>query len=297
MNPSEHVSGREYHRAYAGEKRRIGRGVLAIALVFVGLFGFGGVAAWAGAQADLALGYVNPTLGGDDFTPVFHASNAVGIALLIPWAILIQRWLYGVRGATLLSVRSRFRFDVFGRALLLIGPVAVLTVAGLSLISPASEAAWTAPQLIGVLTVTLLLTPLQAAGEEFGFRGVVFRAASSWARGPRAGLVVGVGVSTIAFTVMHPATSVWLTVNYAVLGLCASLITWRTGGIEIAVVLHALNNVLSSAYAQTLHHDLLERNVDPTILLVHVPAVITAVVVLVRGRGIAPPTFPKARAR
>jgi len=45
----------------------------------------------------------------------------VSPALLIPWSMLIQRWLYGVPGASLHSVVSRFRFEVFGRALLVLG--------------------------------------------------------------------------------------------------------------------------------------------------------------------------------
>ena len=40
---------------------------------------------------------------------------------------LIQRWFYGVRDASLHSVVSRFRFDLFGRALLVLGPVLTTT--------------------------------------------------------------------------------------------------------------------------------------------------------------------------
>jgi hypothetical protein len=66
------------------------------------------------------------------YTPLVHAAGMVSVALLIPWSMAIQRWLYGVRGPSLHSVFSRFRFDVFGRALLLIGPawgIALATVA------------------------------------------------------------------------------------------------------------------------------------------------------------------------
>src|SRR5262245_44426325 len=114
--------GVEYHRVLAGEKRRIGRGILAIVLLVAGLYGLNSISSLVAASIDTQLGRTNPTLGGTDYTPLYHSANMVSVALLIPWSMVIQRWLYGVRGALLHSVVSRFRFDVFGRALLLIGP-------------------------------------------------------------------------------------------------------------------------------------------------------------------------------
>lgn len=274
----------QYHRVLAGQGRQIGRGLLAILLVFVGLFGIGGAVTWLGAQIDLGLGNRNPTLGGEDYTAVFHASNTLGIALLIPWVMLVQRMLYGVRGRTLISVDSAFRYEVFGRWLLTIGPIAVVTMALLALITPAETMSWTFAQLIGVVTVTLLITPLQAAAEEFGFRGLIFRASSNWVRSPRGSLVTGVTVSTVLFMVMHPPVSPWLAISQTGLAVGAALITWRTGGLEIAILLHALNNVLSQLYAQVLHSELLTQAVEPTILLTLVPTAAATTLVFLRPR-------------
>ncbi len=93
-------SGVPYHLVLAGEKRRVGRGVLALVLLLVGLFGFGGVITALGAAVDESMGRLNPISGGTEFTPVYHAANTLSIALLIPWSMLLQRWLYGVRGAS-----------------------------------------------------------------------------------------------------------------------------------------------------------------------------------------------------
>lgn len=288
----------EYHRALAGQGRQIGRGLLAILLVFVGLFGIGGAVTWVGAQVDLGLGNRNPTVGGEDYTAVFHASNTLGIALVIPWVMLVQRWLFGVRGRTLISVVSGLRYEIFGRWLLIIGPVAVGTMALLALITPAETMTWSIAQLTGVVTVTLLITPLQAAAEEFGFRGLIFRAASNWAHGPRASLVTGVVVSTALFMLMHPPLSPWLAISQTGLAVGAALITWRTGGLEIAILLHALNNVLSQLYAQVLHSDLLTTTVEPTILLTLVPTAVATMIVFLGSRGQASPTFmPEALRR
>lgn len=281
----------EYHRALAGHSRQIGRGLLAILLVFVGLFGIGGAVTWTGAQIDLGLGNRNPTVGGQDYTAVFHASNTLGIALLIPWVMFVQRWLYGVQGRTLISVVSGLRYEILGRWLLIIGPVSVLTMGLLALITPAGTASWSLAQLTGVVTVTLLITPLQAAAEEFGFRGLIFRAASNWAHGARSSLVTGIAVSTALFMVMHPPVSPWLAVSQAGMAVGAALITWRTGGLEIAILLHALNNVLSQLYAQALHSDLLTTTVEPTILLTLVPTALATTLVLLESRGQAAPAF------
>lgn len=223
---------------------------------------------------------------------IFHAANTAGIALLIPWVMLVQRWLYGAPGRSLVSVTSAIRYDMLGRWLLGIGPIAVLIMAWLSLITPAETMTWSPAQLTGVVTVTLLLTPLQAAAEEFAFRGLLFRAASNWVHDPRGSLIIGIVVSTALFTLMHPPTSVWLALNQIGLGVGTAVITWRTGGLEVAIVLHALNNMLSQLYAQALHSDLLGGTVEPTIVLTLVPTMTAIIVVLLRRRSRPVPTFP-----
>lgn len=253
--PRPDPPGAEYHRVLAGEKRRIGRGILAVVLLLAGLVVFPTVIIRGAALLDLQLGNTTPPLpGGTDYTPLHHAATMFSLALLVPWSMLIQRWLYGVRGASLHSVVSRFRFDVFGRAFLLLGPVWLLAVAALHVV-PGEQVPWSHADLLGVVVVTLLLTPMQAAGEEYGLRGLVLRVAGSWARGPRAGLVVGVLVSSLLFTAIHGSTDSWIIVWYTVLGAGLALITWRTGGIEIAVVLHALLNTVTFVLVPLLRID------------------------------------------
>ncbi|MFD3685901.1 CPBP family intramembrane glutamic endopeptidase [Nocardiopsis sp. NPDC058631] len=247
--------GVEYHRVLAGDKRRIGRGILAIVLLVAGLFASNLVVAVAAAFVDAQMGRTNPTFGGTDYTPLYHSANLLSIALLIPWSMLLQRWLYGVRGPSLHSVTSRFRFDVFGRALLIIGPVwLVLSLVGVIFL-PLTQAAWSNAALLAIFATTLLLAPLQSAGEEYGFRGLVFRVAGSWGRGPRTALVVGVLVSSLVFMVAHLSSDPWLNVWCFTLSVSLAVITWRTGGIEIAVIIHALNNTLTFLLLTVLHAD------------------------------------------
>ncbi len=284
---------REYHRVLVGEKRRIARGVLAILLVMGGLTFFTIVFAAAATAVDAAVGRD----AGSAYSPLVHAAGIGAVALLIPWSMFIQRWLYGVKGASLHSVISRFRFDRFGRAILFSSPV-FLGVVVLQYLDPLPQTTWTYSDVLWMLAGTLLLVPLQAAGEEYGFRGLVFRVGGSWARGARAGLVVGIVVSSVAFMIVHLQADLVLNLWYLVFAVSTALITWRTGGIEVAVVLHALFNVLTFTFDTALRIDFGAVLADPSasmkamlpVMLVMVGA---ALVVWVRTRRTGPIRTPR----
>jgi membrane protease YdiL (CAAX protease family) len=246
-----------YHLVLAGEKRRIGRGILAIVLLYAGLFGCGLAFAWLGDQVDLRLGRASDVTAGTELTPVGMAATLASVALMIPWSMLIQRWLYGVRGSSLHSVASVFRPGVFGRAVLFLVPVwAVYLAIFYTVLVPYHPGEWAVSDLLFMFAATILFAPLQSAGEEYGFRGLLFRVAASWGRGPRTALTLGVVVSAVLFAVPHLAADVWFNVYYLGLGVSFALITWRTGGIETSSVLHAANNVLVLLLVLALQADL-----------------------------------------
>ncbi|MFC5272830.1 CPBP family intramembrane glutamic endopeptidase [Brachybacterium sacelli] len=246
----------EYHRVLAGEKRRIGRGILAIVLVLGGMFGGIQVFFYLGIWLD-ALILPNGTPTG--LSPIIFASTLIPAALVIPWSMLIQRWLYGVPGASLHSVVSRFRFAVFGRALLVVLPISVLALATTELLQPGATSQWSTTELVLFFVAVVLLIPLQSAGEEYGVRGLIFRIAGSWVHGRWASLVLGIAVSSAVFAVIHTATDPWWNVFYVVLSVAAAIATWRSGGVEIAGVIHAAYNVVTIMFWVVLHADLTER--------------------------------------
>ncbi|MFG2041900.1 CPBP family intramembrane glutamic endopeptidase [Dactylosporangium sp. NPDC048998] len=248
--------GVEYHRVLAGDKRHIGRGVLALVLVLFGLFGFGGIIGYAGGQIDLhVFGRHNIIAGGTEYTPIMQLGNLVSIALLIPWSMCIQRWLYGVKGASLHSVLSKLRRARIGRAVIILLPVWAVYMTVFTALSPYKVTDWAASDLFWLFVITLVLQPLQAAGEEYGFRGLAFRVAASWGRGPRTALMIGITVSTILFAIIHGSTDIWLNIYYVTLGITWSLITWRTGGLETSIVIHAVNNTLAFLLMLVMHSD------------------------------------------
>jgi len=248
--------GVEYHRVLAGDKRRIGRGILAIALVIGGLQFFSILLSVGVSLIEFQRGIVTPALGGTDYTPLYHAVSYGSVALLIPWSMFVQRWLYGVRGPSLHSVVSRFRFDLFGRSLLILGPVVIALIVVNDYLAPTLKLQLDHTTVLWLIATTLVVVPLQTAGEEYGFRGLVFRVAGSWGRGPRTALVLGLLVSSVAFALVHLSTDPWLNLWYLTFGITTGIIVWRTGGIEIAVVLHALFNTVSGVFDVAVRTDL-----------------------------------------
>lgn len=238
----------EYHRVYAGEKRRIARGVAAIVLLFAGLIVL--------AQACLAAAAVidSQLLGRTGFTPLQLAAGSFSLALLIPYSMLLQRWLYGVPARSLHSVAGSFRFGVFGRSLIVFGPI-VLIVIAVGLFAPEDRVSWSALDLAAVFVIGMTLTPLAAAGEEYGVRGLMFRVVGSWTRGSLSGAVLGITLTTVFFSLFHGTLDPYILSSYFVLFAAMAIITWRTGGLEVAVVLHAVYNVSALVLATTLHLD------------------------------------------
>jgi membrane protease YdiL (CAAX protease family) len=270
----------EYHRGLVSDKRRIGRGILAIALLIGGMQFFIFALTIIAALIDLVIG--TPTRAG--YTPLVNAAGALSLALLIPWSMLIQRWLYGVRGGSLSSVLSYFRFDVFGRALVVLLPfTGVLQI--VYYWTPLPQTTWGWHDTLLLAATALVLTPFQAAGEEYGFRGLIFRVVGSWTRDSRLGLVLAIVISSVLFAMVHFSTSGLLNVWYIVFAVGTAWVTWRTGGLEIAVVLHAVYNATQFVMDAALQ-------IDPTVatdrsaaaidlsVLIPIPLVIGAVVVV-----------------
>lgn len=243
-------SGVEYHRVYANEKRRILRGILAIVLLVVGFVSMAQLFLVGARLIDAEL------LGRSGFTPLQQAAGALSLALLIPYSMLLQRVLYGIRFGSLHSVAGRFRYGVFGRALLAFGPLVLVVIASGFLLAPADQVPWTSFDLVAYFVIGMLLTPLAAAGEEYGFRGFMFRVVGGWTRSARVGAAIGITVPTVLFSLFHGSLDPYILTSYLVLFGSLAIVTWRTGGLETAVVIHVVYNVTALVLGTTLHVDL-----------------------------------------
>lgn len=287
FSPAVIPAGLEYQQVVAATRPAWWRGVLAIVLILIGLFGIGIIMQTIGAIVNDALGLLKA--GEVGFTPISHLSGLVGVALLIPWSMLVQRWVYGVSMRSLFSVVGRLRMDVIGRALLILAPIYAVLLIFVTL--DRATGTWSRVDLLLMVAITIVVAPLQSAAEEFGFRGVVFRAAASWGRGPVMRLIIGIVVSAIAFAAVHGAGDPWLIQYYLALGVSWAVITWRTGGLEVSIVAHAVNNTIAFIYLIALHDDFgasFDRSVGSTGPVMLLPTVVTlsvgAVVYVITGR-------------
>ena len=149
-----------------------------------------------------------------------------------------------------------------------------------------------------LLAGILLTTPFQAAGEEYAFRGVLNRGAGGFFRAPAVALVVGLVFSSVLFMLAHGAGDLWLNIYYFCFGAIACLLTWRTGGIEAAIAMHVVNNVLSELVMPfTDISDMFDRQSgvgDPSILVMTAIQLVAFALVewQARRRGLVRATAP-----
>ncbi|WP_432560526.1 CPBP family intramembrane glutamic endopeptidase [Granulicoccus sp. GXG6511] len=284
----------EYQQRIAIERPRAWRGIVALVLLMLGMLVFAGIFGVAAVGIEFAVrGEITTGM-----TPFTLAGGMLGLAAMTPWSMALQKWFFKVPAVSLHSVVARFRWDVFGRSVAILIPLWALVQVVYPSLLPQPTAAYASGDALAFVVITLMLVPLQSMGEEYAFRGLAFRIAASWGRGPRTGLVIGLVVSSLLFMVAHFALDPWLNVYYFTFGAALCLITWRTGGLESAVVLHAVNNVVAFLVGVTLRHDLnagLDRSAGVASPVMLIPcALLVIVAAIVWWRTPRPALSPPA---
>ncbi|MGX6600721.1 CPBP family intramembrane glutamic endopeptidase [Micromonosporaceae bacterium Da 78-11] len=174
------------------------------------------------------------------------------IAALLPPALLAARWIQRRPAGTLSSVTGRLRW----RWLLTCLPVAFVAVvvflgAGLTLAEATGTDTGLGDPLAGwgafalSMLVLLLVVPPQAAAEEYVTRGWLLQGVGVWFRGP----VVPIAVQALVFAALHGWGTPWGFADLLVFGVIAGWLTVRTGGLEAAIALHVLNNLVAGGLA------------------------------------------------
>lgn len=178
--------------------------------------------------------------------PVMLALLLATIVAMLPAYVLASRIVNGPRVGYISSVAGRLRWSWM---LLCTGASALIAVVstGLSFLLPSDGvgsgtvvAPDENPALWGTLAVLIIVVPLQAAAEEYIFRGYFMQAIGRWLRHP-------------AFAILLPVPLFVLGHLYDPLGqaavgifaIAAGWLTWRTGGLEAAIALHVVNNLVA----------------------------------------------------
>jgi uncharacterized protein len=180
-----------------------------------------------------------------DITPLGLLTVNLSLAALIPAAMLAMVAVHHLRPGWLGSVSGHLRWRLLGRFLLLAGGVVlfVTLVAGFlpsDGVAPDSVRLVSFERWLSLAIVIVLTTPLQAAGEEYGFRGYALQALGAWFRNPW----VGITVTSLVFAVAHGGQNPSLFIARFGFGLVAGWLVIRTGGLEASIALHVMNNVI-----------------------------------------------------
>lgn len=98
---------------------------------------------------------------------------------------------------------------------------------------------FTHPGIWVMVLLVLVLIPFQAAAEEYVFRGYLMQLVGGWLRHPAFAILFPVPL----FVLGH-GYDVWGAASVGMFAIVAAWLTWRTGGLEAAISLHIVNNVL-----------------------------------------------------
>ncbi|MGI8524529.1 MAG: CPBP family intramembrane glutamic endopeptidase [Nocardioides sp.] len=245
--------------------------LIVIMFVFLGLIAMLPFLAYYVATGQDALDGAKRLADLTHVTPANLAYLDLSLALLIPTAWFLNRSLHGLRPRWLASVRPRIRWGFLAACLgaALLSLIATLIVGSLV---PASSGdsitgsvqPWSTTMLQFVL-VLLLLTPLQATGEEYAFRGYLLQAFGGAFRGvsDRTAAVIAVLATSTIFAIAHgigQGPPVFF--DRFAFGLVAGVLAIGVGGLEAGIAMHTLNNWL--AFGIAIAYDRLDSTLSPT---------------------------------
>jgi uncharacterized protein len=173
--------------------------------------------------------------------PVAFLYVNLSLIALIPAAGL-SIWIgHQIRPRYLSSVAGGIRWGGLMRCMLLALPVWLLYL-GLSAFVDAPQGPRPDHWAL-LLVMVFVLTPFQAAAEEYLFRGWILQNVGSWFARPILGLVVSIILSTAAFAAAHLSPDPWIIGSLACLSVASGVAAWRTGGLEAGIAMHTVNNV------------------------------------------------------
>ncbi|MGC3993621.1 MAG: CPBP family intramembrane metalloprotease [Propionicimonas sp.] len=176
--------------------------------------------------------------------PSGMVATQLGLATLIPISLALvlfvhrfhPRWLHSVQP----GFRWRYGFVTLAAALLVLGAVWALSRIGQPWAVQPEPAFW------GFVVAILLTSPLQAAAEEYFFRGYLLQAIHTTAPNSPWFGVVG---SAAIFALMHGTQNLPAFLYRFVFGVLAGWLVVKTGGLEAGIAAHVANNVIAFGWA------------------------------------------------
>ncbi len=176
--------------------------------------------------------------------PIGMLATNLGLSLLIPISFGLVLFVHRFHPRWLHSVQPGLRWRFMLAALLL----GVVVLGGLWAVSRIGQAWVFAPEQAAgwYLLVIVLTSPLQAAAEEYFFRGYLVQALHTTASTSPWFGVVG---SAAVFALLHGTQNLPLFLYRFVFGVLAGVLVVKTGGLEAGIAAHIVNNVVAYGYA------------------------------------------------
>ncbi len=184
-----------------------------------------------------------------DPAALLYLNLVLGSMVFVTWFVI--RVFHRMRPRWLMSVKPGIRWKFFF-ACLGIAVVALLAQVLVGQLLPSGVQSDMGGKLnhftassVAIGLIVLFTTPLQAAGEEYVFRGYLMQAFGALLRFKW----VAVLLTATIFALMHGVQNFPLFFDRFMFGLIAGWAVILTGGLEAGIALHILNNFLAFGFA------------------------------------------------
>jgi membrane protease YdiL (CAAX protease family) len=157
------------------------------------------------------------------------------------------------------------------------GGTALSAATGLDTGMGGAWAGWSSALLS--LALLIAVVPVQAAAEEYAFRGYLLQAVGAFLRRPW----IPILLQAVLFAAIHGWGTPWGFADLVVFGALAGYLTVRTGGLEAAIALHVVNNLAAAGVAAALGQFTIDETAADLpwqMVLVDVPALVAYTLVV-----------------
>lgn len=178
--------------------------------------------------------------------PYIFAFMFGSVALMFP-ALYCARLIFGPKPWGLIhSVAGKLRWGWLltclglATAIFLVLPTALDLALGTNYsVAPQAQGG----SLIALLVILCVIVPIQCYAEELVFRGYLMQTLGRWLKNP----VWAIVLPAPLFMFGH-AYDLWGQLSVLSMGIIAGYLTWRTGGLEAAIAIHVVNNMVAMGF-------------------------------------------------
>ncbi|GHF26131.1 CPBP family intramembrane glutamic endopeptidase [Pseudolysinimonas yzui] len=221
----------------------LGISILLAVPLFIVLYATGAIDFLSPTATDDLVALISPDMA-RPWTLVFGLGSIILVLPFVPLALRIAGIRpSGVRVNILHSVLFTLRWRWLLVCLIPATVVWVATFAGqlgigLALGEELLPFSTDVPTYLLSVLIVLLLVPVQAATEEYLYRGILLQSVGAWVRWAPVTIIV----SAVLFGFSHAYDS-WGILTVMVMGIGFAVVTIRTGGLEAGIAMHTVNNV------------------------------------------------------